>query len=202
MHEEISVRRFVDFPNEVKAFFQSQSGALLRADAISWARWRKLPCATKEDVWDAFRSIFASYPEFRSVTDYRLRTAVGFRSPPFHPNLPRATELHIKSPSIGGGFRVQHGCSTWVYAESIGRCFHVNQNVTVGLSHGKLPTIGNNVKIGPGAVVVGGIRIGNNVTIAGNVFVNFDVEDDYILFPSMPTLKKRKPAIAAPKVEP
>lgn len=38
-----------------------------------------------------------------------------------------------------------------------------------------VPTIGNDVWIGPNAVVVGGITIGDNVLIAANSFVNFDV---------------------------
>jgi serine O-acetyltransferase len=200
MQTEISVSRIVDFPDDVREFLQSPSGALLRADVISWARWRNAPCTTKEDVWTAFRSIFATYAEFRSVTDYRLRMAQAFQSPPLHPRLPRTTELHIQSPSIGGGFRVQHGYSTWVFAESIGLNFHVNQNVTIGASHGRQPTIGNNVRVGPGAVVVGGICIGNNVTIAGNVFVNFDVDDFSIVFQPRPIEKKRKPP-EAQKVE-
>lgn len=44
-----------------------------------------------------------------------------------------------------------------------------------------VPTIGNDVWIGPNAVVVGGITIGDNVLIAANSFVNFDVPPDSIV---------------------
>lgn len=43
------------------------------------------------------------------------------------------------------------------------------------------PKIGDNVSIGPNAVVVGGIYIGNDVLIAPNIFVNFDVPNGAIV---------------------
>lgn len=53
--------------------------------------------------------------------------------------------------------------------------------VTIGQANrGKLkgaPTIGDQVWIGTGAVVVGNITIGSNVLIAPNSFVNMDVPD-------------------------
>lgn len=53
------------------------------------------------------------------------------------------------------------------------------QGVTIGQQNrGKLqgfPTIGDEVWIGANAVIVGGITIGNNVLVAPNAYVNFDV---------------------------
>lgn len=43
------------------------------------------------------------------------------------------------------------------------------------------PQIGNRVYIAAGAVIVGKIKIGNNVLIAANSFVNFDVPDNSIV---------------------
>lgn len=43
------------------------------------------------------------------------------------------------------------------------------------------PIIGNNVCINANAIVVGGVRIGNNVLIAPGAFVNFDVPDNSIV---------------------
>lgn len=182
----------IGFADEIRCFVESPQGALLRSDVISWAKWRRVPHETRDDVWAAFQSIFARFPEFRSIVDYRLRSAGVFQDAFLHPNLRRRTELHIYTPSIGEGFRVQHGHSTWVMAESIGSGFHVNQNVTIGEWKGRRPVIGNNVSIFSGAVVVGGVRIGDRVAIGGNVFVNFDVEDDCTVIQGPPTIKKRK----------
>ncbi len=43
------------------------------------------------------------------------------------------------------------------------------------------PTIGDNAWIGTNAVVVGKIKIGNDVLIAPNAFVNFDVPDHSVV---------------------
>lgn len=43
-----------------------------------------------------------------------------------------------------------------------------------------MPTIGNNVHIYAGAVVFGGIKIGNNVTIGANSVVDKPVPDNAV----------------------
>ena len=61
----------------------------------------------------------------------------------------------------------------------------ISQGVTLGKTdrgkHKGSPVINNNVFIGPNSVVVGGIRIGNNVLIAPNSFVNFDVPANAVI---------------------
>ena len=44
-----------------------------------------------------------------------------------------------------------------------------------------VPIIGDRVWIGPNAVIVGKVKIGNNVLIAANSYVNFDVPDNSIV---------------------
>jgi serine O-acetyltransferase len=198
---ETQLSKAVDFASDVRDFIESDTGAALRADIVSWARWRNLPCKTKDDVWDAFRVTFGTFGEFRSIADYRFRIAGVFQVARIHPKLARRVELHIHSPSIGGGLRIQHGHSTWINAASVGRNMLIRQNVTIGAHKGGLPTIGDNVQIGPGAVIIGDVRIGNNVAIGGNVFINFDIEDDCVVFQAMPTIKKRASAVQAAAAE-
>lgn len=66
----------------------------------------------------------------------------------------------------------------------IGKNCNIAQGVTIGQANrGKnegVPEIGNEVWIGPNAVVVGKISIGNNVLIAPNAYVNFDVPSNSI----------------------
>ena len=54
--------------------------------------------------------------------------------------------------------------------------------------------IGNEVWIGTNAVVVGKIRIGNNVLIAPNAFVNIDVPDNSIVIGNPAIIKYCKSA--------
>ncbi|WP_332238869.1 serine O-acetyltransferase [Sporolactobacillus sp. KGMB 08714] len=87
--------------------------------------------------------------------------------------------LNTESSKIGGGLYIQHGFSTIVIAKSIGKNCWINQQVTIGWIDGRgCPEIGNNVHIYSGAVVVGNIKIGNNVVIGANTTVTKDVADN------------------------
>lgn len=83
---------------------------------------------------------------------------------------------------IGPGLYIGHFGTIVINEKAkIGRNFTITHGVTVGQANrGRLkgyPTIGDNVWLGTGAVVVGNIKIGSNVLIAPNSFVNFDVPD-------------------------
>lgn len=67
----------------------------------------------------------------------------------------------------------------------IGKKVNISTEVTIGQSNrGKkegIPIIGNEVWIGTNAVIVGKIKIRNNVLIAPNSYVNFDVPDNSVV---------------------
>jgi len=77
------------------------------------------------------------------------------------------------------GPEVVVGSRTWIF-----------QNVTVGGTPGKVgvPHIGSDSRIYTGAVVAGPIRVGCNVVIGANVVVYFDVPNQTIVRPSMPSM--------------
>lgn len=88
--------------------------------------------------------------------------------------------------SIGKGFYIGHFGRVIINPRSvIGDNVNVSPGVTIGMANrGKRkgePIIGNEVWIGTNAIVVGKICIGNNVLIAPNAYVNFDVPDDSIV---------------------
>lgn len=81
---------------------------------------------------------------------------------------------------IGEGFYLGHWGSLVINPKvKIGKNCNIAQGVTIAQSNrGKnegVPVIGDEVWIGPNAVIVGNIKIGNNVLIAPNAYVNFDV---------------------------
>lgn len=86
---------------------------------------------------------------------------------------------------LGKGLFFQHGFSTIVNARSIGNYCFINQQVTIGDSTGNedIPTIGNNVRICAGAIVVGNINIGDNVTIGAGAVVYKDVPSNSVVVP-------------------
>ena len=50
--------------------------------------------------------------------------------------------------------------------------------MTIGRSKNLVPVIGDNVYIGPGAKIFGGIQVGNNVRIGANCIVFQDIPDN------------------------
>ena len=88
-------------------------------------------------------------------------------------------EISAVTNQIGGGLKILHGYSTIIFCHSMGENCTVYQNVTIGRGKecdGKsVPVIGNNVTIYTGAIVVGGIHIGDNAVIGAGAVVVKDV---------------------------
>lgn len=130
-------------------------------------------------------------PSFRYVFLYRkTRQASTLITKVFWKFLLRRCMLRtgIQIPSsteIGRGLRIVHFGHIIINPSTvIGKNFNIYPGVTIGHSEGKRrgsPVIGDNVSIQTNAVIVGGICIGNNVLIAPNAFVNFDVPDGSIV---------------------
>lgn len=90
------------------------------------------------------------------------------------------------SASIGKGLYIGHFGTVIVSNEAIiGNNVNLSPNVVIGRTNrGELkgvPQIGNKCWIGTGAVLVGKIKIGDNVMISPNEFVNYDVPDNSIV---------------------
>lgn len=114
-------------------------------------------------------------PEFRNLFYYRIG-----RNKSLLLNLifRKESTLYIKTKEIGEGLFIQHGFSTIIYAKKIGRHCWINQQVTIGHSGKGIPTIGNNVSIGAGAIVIGPITVGDNVRIGAGAIVCMNVPDN------------------------
>ena len=85
--------------------------------------------------------------------------------------------------TIGNSFFIDHATGVVIGETTvIGDHVIIYQGVTLGgvsASKGKRhPTIGNNVVIGTGAIVLGNITIGNNVRIGASSVVLKDIPDD------------------------
>ena len=86
---------------------------------------------------------------------------------------------------IGRGFRIVHFGHIVVNPMAvIGDNFNICQGCLIGNAEGKrsgVPIIGNNVCMQPNSIIIGGVKIGNDVLIAPGAFVNFDVPDQSIV---------------------
>ena len=65
--------------------------------------------------------------------------------------------------------------------EHCGDHIYLRQNVTVGMGTNGRPTLGHHVEFGANSIAVGGIRIGNNIKIGAGAVVTKDVPDNCVV---------------------
>ena len=135
-------------------------------DILRWSKEKNIS-GSKSKLLINFLSLS---PDFRTIFYFRNR---GMISSLLNFYCPKEKYFRIDiNTKLGGGVLTGHPYCTILNAESIGDNFYVNQLVTVGEIEGKKPTIGDNVSIYTGAIVIGDIIIGDNVKIgAGSVVV-------------------------------
>ncbi len=88
----------------------------------------------------------------------QLHKSAYFKTPPHLPHGPRGIFVSL--------------------AAEIGENATIFQQVTIGDANGGAPKIGDNVFIGAGAKIIGGITVGNNVKIGANCVVFEDIPDN------------------------
>ena len=128
-----------------------------------------------------FRAQGFRYMFFRRLRDhYGSNSFIGWVSSIFLRHYTYKFGFQIGG-KIGHGFYIGHFGTIVVSVNAvIGNNCNIAHNVTIGAARGSkagAPVIGDNVWLGTGSVIVGNITIGNNVMIAPNAFVNFDVPD-------------------------
>ncbi len=110
----------------------------------------------------------------------------------------RGLEISYNS-AIGKGLRLVHPYAITINTFAIfGDNVDIFKGVTIGQefrgTRAGAPTIGSCVWIGPNATIVGKIRVGNDVLIAPNTFVNCDIPDHSIVFGNPCIIKERENA--------
>lgn len=87
----------------------------------------------------------------------------------------RICGFEISTRNIGEGFFIYHTGSTVINSDAvIGKDCHINGNVCIGNggeSNLTVPIIGNNVKIGVGAKIIGGVTLADNCIVGAGAVV-------------------------------
>lgn len=149
--------------------------------------------SNKKEIIDDLKRIGES-ASLIGISRATLRNTSCFRNLLFYrccleyPKLTRFSKIFLKpmfsleidvEDNIGGGMKIMHGYSTIVHAKSIGEHFTVYQNVTIGRGKSydgnEIPIIGNNVTVYAGAMILGGVNIGDYATIGAGAVVVKDV---------------------------
>lgn len=116
-----------------------------------------------------------AYLRYLQLQLYNLQLKTGFLIPPnvFGPGLSIA---HKGAIVVDGGSKIGANC-------------RIHQGVTIGTKAGHLrlsPQIGDNVFIGPGAVIVGPINIAEGIAIGANSYVDKSFEEPEITIAGVP----------------
>lgn len=87
---------------------------------------------------------------------------------------------------IGSGFYIGHFGGIIVSPDAIiGKNCNISQGVTLGRANrGKRkgsPVLGDNIYIGAGAKIIGGVKVGNNVAVGANCVLVDDVPDNAVV---------------------
>ena len=112
----------------------------------------------------------------------------------------KTRKYHFQIPyetKIGKGLYIAHFGRIIIHPKSvIGHNVNISTGVVIGTQFRGpkkgAPNIGNYVWIGANAIIIGNVRIGNNVLIAPGAYVNFDVPDNSIVIGN-PGLIRRSP---------
>ena len=102
-------------------------------------------------------------------------------------NLSKVSGIQIPScTQIGPGFYIGHFGTIVINGfATIGKNVNISQEICIGRANRGdkkgVATIGDEVYIGPGAKIVGAVRIGNNVAIGANAVVTKDVPDNAVV---------------------
>jgi serine O-acetyltransferase len=160
----------------------SPAADLVRADVAQWVKYAGLPRSlAQEDDLERIAAFAATLPEFRTLLYYRLTRSGQGMYALFVPVLrtlwrPHPT-LRFNPESLGPGCFILHGYATGVVARSIGANFVVGQHVVIGYrAPGQYPTIGDNVSVYVGAIVVGDVTVGDGAVVGAGAVVVHDVD--------------------------
>jgi serine O-acetyltransferase len=154
------------------------------------------------DGYGRFAYLSGALTEFRTLVHFRLRTAGPLTRLVLRRLYRPAPTLTLEADSIGPALFIQHGVATIVTAKSIGSHCWINQQVTIGYDARGRPTLGDRVRVGAGAVVVGPITLHDGATVGGNATVIDDVPPGQTVVAPLARPLTRRPDADAPAGEP
>lgn len=89
------------------------------------------------------------------------------------------TGITISPGTFGPGLSIPHYGSVIVNSRArVGAFCRIHSSTNIGAFRGGAPVMGDRIYIGPGAVLFGPIRIGNDVAVGANATVMEDVPDN------------------------
>jgi len=141
------------------------------------ARWLKCLDLAGNTQY-GFIHLMTFFPEFRNLFYKRI----GLFSYIISWLCPKMNTLYIDTKEIGPGLFINHGFATGISAKSIGKDCRISQQVSIGFLDEDAPTIGDNVTIDAGAIIIGKVHLGNHSHVGVNSVVLKDVPENCYVF--------------------
>ena len=154
---------------------RSESADAVAEDVDWWMRCINDADLLALDRYSRFAYLSGALTEFRTLVHYRLRSAPLALRLLLRALYRPARNPHPQRGPDRPGLFIQHGVATIVTAESIGSHCWINQQVTIGHDATGRPTLGDRVRVGAGAVVIGPITLHDGATVGANATVIHDV---------------------------
>ena len=160
-----------------RSVVRSRAADDVMADVDFW-----IDCIDESDLsaldrYSRFAYLSGALTEFRTLVHYRLRSypwPLRFTLKKLYRPSPT---LILEADRIGPALFIQHGVGTIVSAESIGSHCWINQQVTIGYNTKGRPRLGDRVRVGAGAVVIGPVALHDGATVGANATVIHDVPE-------------------------
>lgn len=167
--------------NEYKSDYYRMTGEIYKPGIKSLVRrflFHNISFAFWYRRYQAKHDVFSRYFLFRLSRKYGLEIS------------PRST--------IGSGLYIGHPYNITIgEGAKLGNNVNIHKGCTIGRTNrgdSGIPCIGNKVYIGINSTIVGNIRIGDDVLIAPNSYVNFDVPNHSIVLGNPGVIHHRKNA--------
>jgi serine O-acetyltransferase len=163
-------------------------GELIRSDLAAWRTvWGAAADGRRRPGLLSDVCLIYSFVGLRSEVLFRISSFLHGRGVRVLPQVLYRLNLMLHgldippSVPIGPGIYIPHPVGTVVMAEHVGAGVTFVSGVTIGMQNERaFPFIGDNVFVGAGARVLGGIVIGSNVRIGANAVVVKDVPNDCV----------------------
>lgn len=122
--------------------------------------WKYQICMRKLDYYNKIGGVMKWYYRFKY---HKLSLKLGF-SIPCNVVGPGLAIVHYGTIVISGGCKIGKNCR-----------IHTGVNIGANAGETQAAIIGDNVYVGPGAKIIGSVKIGNNSVIGANAVVTRDV---------------------------
>jgi serine O-acetyltransferase len=155
---------------------------LLLQDAGRWIKPQQVVPASQIRMSTLLYLLYRHMP-LRAMAWFRFGTWCKRRGIPFFPGAIQrliysryGLEIQIGA-DIGGGLYIAHPIGTVISPNKIGTNCTIIASVTIGMrNEWSFPTIGDDVFIGAGARVLGGLTLGDGSVVGANAVVIDDVQ--------------------------